>query len=70
MISAIVRAKKTIVAVTIAAVNHAIFRGSSLKLLLRSVVVAAVIVVVDGMMIVMSAVSESKPPSRAVAVIM
>lgn len=52
-----------------AAVNHAIFRGSSKKVFDLSVVVAAVVVVVDGMMTVMSAVSDRSPPSRAVAVI-
>lgn len=53
---------------TMAAVNHAIFRGSSKNVFDLSVVVAAVVVVVDGMMMVMSAVSDKSPPSRAVAV--
>lgn len=52
---------------TMAAVNHAIFRGSSKNVFDLSVV-AAVVVVVDGMMMVMSAVSDRSPPSRAVAV--
>lgn len=53
---------------TMAAVNQAIFRGSSKNVFDLSVVVAAVVVVVDGMMMVMSAVSDRSPPSRAVAV--
>jgi hypothetical protein len=53
-----------------AAMNHATFRGSSKKVLALSVVTAAVVVVVAGMMRVIDAVSDSRPPSRAVAVML